>query len=202
MTAADGSAHVGLRSFVPMIPVWAAFLLVFIGLRAASSTREVESLRPSPWTPRAAPASRTSIYCWRWSTRRARATRAPAPRRARSANPTKSGGRGRRGGALEGAGADGHGSVGSGDQPSPRRVLFAALIDRFGGDIDVALAAYFKGAGWVATIGGPPAVHRWLEKPSDVTLYVTRIRDLADRMRTRAGVTRRRVRPTRRSIRD
>ena len=188
MTAADGSAHVGLRSFVPMIPVWAAFLLVFIGLRAASSTREVESLRPL-----AVDASR-------------RAGLQDVDLLLALVDQESKGNAGARSSAgalgltqLKAAAAVDAAARLKEPAPTDTDLLDPAtnlrlgasylqlLIDRFGGDIDVALAAYFKGAGWVATIGGPPAVHRWLEKPSDVTLYVTRIRDLADRMRTRAG---------------
>lgn len=60
-----------------------------------------------------------------------------------------------------------------------------SLIERYG-SADVALAAYFKGPGWVQSIGGPEAVRRWLQKTNEVTYYVTRVLDLAERLRARS----------------
>jgi soluble lytic murein transglycosylase-like protein len=60
------------------------------------------------------------------------------------------------------------------------------LIERYAGDREVALAAYFKGPGWVGSMGGVEGTRRYLQSPSEVSLYIMRILDVAERMRRRA----------------
>ena len=188
MNAPPDPAPRGLRPYLPMVPVGIAFFLAFFGLRAASSAREVERLRPLAESA-AGRAGLDDVNLLLALVDQESKGNPGARSTAGAVGLTQ---------LKPAAAKDAAAALGE-PPPSDLELLDPAtnlrlgasylklLLNRFGGDVDVALAAYFKGAGWVATIGGPEAVHRWLERPSDVTLYVFRVRDLAARLRTRAG---------------
>jgi soluble lytic murein transglycosylase-like protein len=171
-----------------MVPVLAAFLLAFLGLTAASSVRQVEDLRPlaveaAEESGLGDPNLLLALVNYESKGNPAAVSTADA------VGLTQ---------LKPAAAKDAARSLGRPDpdaaellDPATNLLLGAAylklLVDRYGGDVDVALAAYFKGPGWVANLGGVEGTRRWLRTTNEVTLYVTRIRDLAERLRVRAG---------------
>lgn len=170
-----------------MLPVGAAFLLALLGLRSVSSVREVEAFR----TLAAAAGARSDLdadFILAVVTKESGGNP-----RARSSV-----------GALglmqlrPAAAADAAKRLG---EPAPTEIdlldpainlkmgasYLRILIDRYKGARDVALAAYLKGPEWVARQGGIDGVRAFLQKPSEVATYVSRILDLAERFRVRSG---------------
>lgn len=60
------------------------------------------------------------------------------------------------------------------------------LLDRFGGKLDVALAAYWRGPEWIDRQGGAEWVSARLQRPSALTSYVRFILDHSKRLAVRA----------------
>jgi soluble lytic murein transglycosylase-like protein len=184
---AEVTAH-RARAVATLLPVFTAFGLAFFGLQSVSSVRQVESLRPLAieaaeesglgdpnlllalvnYESKGNPAAVSSAEAIGLTQLKPAAAKdaarflgRPAPDIAELLDPSTN--------LLLGA------------------AYLKLLIDRYGGATDVALVAYFKGPGWVASIGGLDGARRWLRTTNEVTLYVTRILDLAERLRVRAS---------------
>lgn len=176
-----------LRDYLPLLPVGAAFLLVFAGLKQFSEVREVERLRPIANVA----AERSGVD----------------PNLVLAVVTKESGGDPL---ARSSAGAVGlmqlklsaaaDAAVRLGEPPPTETELLNStinlrlgasyikiLLDRYQGATDVALAAYLKGPQWVAKQGGIEGVRAFLQKPSEIATYVNRVQDLAVRMKVRAG---------------
>ncbi|MFN0205339.1 MAG: lytic transglycosylase domain-containing protein [Planctomycetota bacterium] len=170
---------------LPFLPVAAAFVLVFYGLRPFSRVRNVEKLRPIAESAVSAsgldvnlilavvtkesggdPSARSSVNALGlMQLRIAAATDAAA--RLGIAPPTET------------------------DLLDPilnlklGSMYLKILSDRYGGAIDVALAGYLKGPEWVNRVGGIDGVRRILKQPGDVATYVNRILELAEKLKAR-----------------
>lgn len=189
MTAGAGGAGLAdLRAAAPLVPVFVAFVLAYFGLRTTSSVRTVEALRPL-----AEEACRTANLAdpnlLLAVVHKESKGNPAAVSSARAFGLTQ---------LKLAAAEDASRALGMQPptaeellEPAKNLTLGAAylklLLDRYNNAVDVALAAYFKGPGWVSSVGGAAAVRRWLQSPSEVTRYVTGVLELSARLRVRSA---------------
>lgn len=173
-------------SYKTLLPVCVAFLCVFFALQTCSKVRDAESFRPLA----AAASQRTGLdtdLILAVVTKESGGD--PSARSSVGAIGLMQ--------LKPGAGADGAARLGE-PPPTENDLLdpatnlrlgasyLASLIQRYGGNVDVALAAYLKGPEWVKRNGGIGGVKSFLQKPGEIATYVSRIQDLAARLKVRS----------------